>query len=252
MKHCRHCDAQIPDEYRRCVHCNRVLSPPATARPAKTPDLSRLHHLADDHPSTVAGLLDRLREADVELHARHGREDPVREPPTRERRAFGKGLCLCRTRRSLAGGGEFTGRFWKHSSHISPRWTHGCVRPASAPRVARRSRRKRRCALLAGWPSPRTRVRSRRRWARPPRVVWRRARPRRAPGRRPGSSALAVGPRDPLGADGRTCGALQSARRVHARAPQRVRANSRASAARGSPHDAQHHDPAARRTATPG
>lgn len=77
MKLCAHCNAQFSEEHRRCVHCGRRLRPmeeraaPAPAREARdapeAPDVSRLHHLTDDHPAKVAPLLDRLAEAGIEV-----------------------------------------------------------------------------------------------------------------------------------------------------------------------------------------
>ncbi len=65
MKLCSSCDAQFPDDYSECVHCHRGLEGAPPERDGVPPQLSRMHHLADEHPAKVAALLDSLREADV-------------------------------------------------------------------------------------------------------------------------------------------------------------------------------------------
>lgn len=63
MKLCSHCDAQFPEDYYQCVHCRRELEPIPTEHAPEPPDLSRLHHLADEHPAKIGALPDSLREA---------------------------------------------------------------------------------------------------------------------------------------------------------------------------------------------
>ena len=65
MKLCSHCNAQFSDEHSRCLHCNRRLRALREEAETSPQFISRLHHLADDHPAKIAPLLDRLRDAGV-------------------------------------------------------------------------------------------------------------------------------------------------------------------------------------------
>ena len=65
MKLCSHCNAQFSDEHSRCIHCGRPLEPAGELSTPNLPDVSRLHHLTDDHPAKIAPLLDRLTEAGI-------------------------------------------------------------------------------------------------------------------------------------------------------------------------------------------
>ncbi len=69
MNLCSHCNAQFSEEHSRCIHCGRKIaaaSQPVSeleTGPGAAPDVSRLHHLADEHPAKVGPLLDSLIEA---------------------------------------------------------------------------------------------------------------------------------------------------------------------------------------------
>jgi hypothetical protein len=65
MKLCSHCNAQFSEEHSRCIHCGRRLEGSSERSARDSPDLSRLHHLTDDHPAKIAPLLDRLTEAGI-------------------------------------------------------------------------------------------------------------------------------------------------------------------------------------------
>ena len=65
MKLCSHCNAQFPDEYSRCIHCDRRLRALRDASAVRHPDLRKLHHLTDEHPAKIAPLLDRLQDAGI-------------------------------------------------------------------------------------------------------------------------------------------------------------------------------------------
>ncbi len=65
MKLCSHCNAQFSAEHSRCIHCGRKLDAASEPEPGAAPDVSRLHHLADEHPAKVAPLLDSLIEAEI-------------------------------------------------------------------------------------------------------------------------------------------------------------------------------------------